>query len=69
LTLKPEGEEGLEGLVAEAPSNLFSIHFRLARAGRQHGRDGASTPGTFDVFFEAKLYSKQSISTEDLQAS
>jgi len=68
LTLKPEGEEGLEGLVAEALSNLLSTHFRLARAGRQHGRDGATAPGTFDIFFEAKLYSKQSMSAEDLQA-
>ena len=68
LTLKSEGESGFEGLVAHALSRLTSKDFRLARAGRQHGRDGATVPGAFDIFFEAKLYSKRSPRTEDLQA-
>lgn len=68
LKLKPDGEDGLEGLVAHALASFMGKQFRVARAGRQHGRDGATTPGTFDVFFETKLYTDRAPRTEDLQA-
>lgn len=68
LCLKPDGEAGFEGLVAHAIASFMGRHFRVARAGRQHGRDGATNPGSFDVFFEAKLYSGKPPSTEDLQS-
>jgi hypothetical protein len=68
LALKPEGDQGLEGLVAHALASVMSRHFRVSRAGRQHGRDGATTAGLFDVFFETKLYGGKPPSSEDLQA-
>src|SRR6478736_385393 len=68
LKLRPDGEGGLEGLVAHCLAALLSRQFRVARAGRQHGRDGATSPGAFDVFFEAKLYSGKPPSTEELQS-
>jgi hypothetical protein len=68
LKLRPDGEGGLEGLVAHCLAALLSRQFRVARAGRQHGRDGATLPGAFDVFFEAKLYSGKPPSTEELQS-
>jgi hypothetical protein len=68
LSLEPDGEDGLEGLVAHALASLLGRQFRVAKSGRQHGRDGATNPGTFDVFFEAKLYSGKPPSTESLQA-
>lgn len=66
--MRPDGEGGLEGLVAHCLAALLSRQFRVARAGRQHGRDGATSPGAFDVFFEAKLYSGKPPSTEELQS-
>lgn len=68
LALKADGEDGLEGLAAHALAAVTSRHFRLARAGRQHGRDGATAPGPFDIFFESKRYADQAPSTEDLQS-
>jgi predicted XRE-type DNA-binding protein len=68
MRLEPGGDEGLEGVVAHALSTVLSRHFRVARAGRQHGRDGATNPREFDVFFEAKLYSGKPPSTESLQS-
>lgn len=68
LGIEPDGEDGLEGLIAHALAALLGRQFRVAKSGRQHGRDGATNPGTFDVFFEAKLYSTKPPSTESLQA-
>jgi hypothetical protein len=68
LRLKPEGDNGFEGLIAHVLAAFLSRQFRVARAGRQHGRDGATTPGQFDIYFEAKLYSGKPPSTEDLQS-
>lgn len=68
LSLDPDGEDGLEGLVAHALSSLIGRQFRVAASGRQHGRDGATNAAAFDVFFEAKLYSGKPPSSESLQA-
>jgi hypothetical protein len=68
LSLDPDGEDGLEGLIAHALASLMGRQFRVAASGRQHGRDGATNAAGFDVFFEAKLYSGKPPSSESLQA-
>src|ERR1700743_670290 len=68
LSLDPDGEDGLEGLIAHSLASLMGRQFRVAASGRQPGRDGATNAGAFDVFFEAKLYSGKPPGTEALQA-
>lgn len=54
--LKPDGDDGFEGLMAAVLSDLTKRSFTLARAGSQHGRDGQSTLDGGTIVFEAKRY-------------
>ncbi|HEY6018986.1 MAG TPA: hypothetical protein VIY48_03565 [Candidatus Paceibacterota bacterium] len=54
--LKPDGDDGFEGLIAAVLSDLTKRSFTLASAGAQHGRDGQSTLDGGTVVFEAKRY-------------
>lgn len=54
--LKPDGDEGFEGLIAAVLSDLTKRSFVLASAGSQHGRDGQSALDGGTIVFEAKRY-------------
>lgn len=54
--LKPDGDDGFEGLMAAVLGDLTKRSFALASAGSQHGRDGQSAPDGGTVVFEAKRY-------------
>lgn len=54
--LKPDGEDGFEGLMAAVLSDLTKRSFALACAGSQHGRDGQSALDGGTIVFEAKRY-------------
>ena len=54
--LRPDGEEGFEGLMAAVLSGLTKRSFALASAGSQHGKDGQSALDGGTVVFEAKRY-------------
>lgn len=54
--LKPNGDDGFEGLVAAVLSNLTKRSFAIASSGAQHGRDGQSAMDGGAIVFEAKLY-------------
>lgn len=54
--LKPDGNDGFEGLLAAVLSDLTKRSFTLASAGSQHGRDGQSTLDGGTIVFEAKRY-------------
>src|ERR1039458_3301632 len=41
LALKPAGEDGFEGLLAEALAAFTGLTIRLARSGSQFGRQGS----------------------------
>jgi hypothetical protein len=56
LALKPAGEDGFEGLLAEAIAAFTGLTIRLARSGSQFGRDGTSPPAPFAIAMEAKRY-------------
>lgn len=56
--LKPTGEDGFEGLIANVLCKITGIPFRLAASGLQFGSDGSSAAGDRHISFECKLYSK-----------
>ncbi|WP_321867130.1 hypothetical protein [Paraburkholderia tropica] len=55
-SMKPDGENGFEGLIAAVLSDLTGRSFALASAGSQHGRDGQSALDGGVILFEAKRY-------------
>ena len=66
LALKPTGADGFEGFLRIVLTELTGIPFRLAASGLQGGLDGdAAFPGDA-VSFEAKRYSKNNISRNDV---
>jgi hypothetical protein len=54
--LKPDGDDGFEGLIAAVLGDLTKRSFALASAGSQHGKDGESALDGGDIVFEAKRY-------------
>jgi hypothetical protein len=54
--LKPDGEDGFEGLVAAVLGDLTKRSFALASAGSQRGKDGQSALDGSAIVFEAKRY-------------
>lgn len=54
--LKPDGDDGFEGLMAAVLGDLTKRSFALASAGTQQGRDGQSALDGATVVFEAKRY-------------
>lgn len=54
--LKPDGNDGFEGLMAAVLSDLTKRSFALASAGSQHGKDGQSALDGGAIVFEAKRY-------------
>jgi len=54
--LKPDGDDGFEGLMAAVLGDLTKRSFALASAGSQHGRDGQSALDGGTIVFEAKRY-------------
>ena len=66
LALKPTGADGFEGFLRIVLTELTDIPFRLAASGLQGGLDGdAAFPGDA-VSFEAKRYSQNNISRNDV---
>jgi hypothetical protein len=65
LKLKPSGDDGFEGLLAGALSELSGLTIRLAKSGLQFGRDGKSSFGPFAIAMEAKRY-RDKLGLEDL---
>lgn len=55
-SMRPDGENGFEGLIAAVLSDLTGRSFALASAGSQHGRDGQSALDGGVILFEAKRY-------------
>lgn len=55
--LKPTGEDGFEGLIANALCKITGFPFRLAASGRQSGSDGSSAARDRHISFECKRYS------------
>lgn len=57
LSLKPEGSEGFEGLLATILSKISGQDFRLAKSGLQNGKDGETlATASNHISFEAKRY-------------
>src|SRR4051794_38798940 len=54
--LKPDGDDGFEGLIATVLSDLTGRTFALASAGSQRGMDGQSGLDSGAIVFEAKRY-------------
>ena len=54
--LKPDGDDGFEGLMAAVLSELTKRSFALASSGSQHGKDGQSALDGGVIVFEAKRY-------------
>ncbi|GAB5606416.1 hypothetical protein [Sideroxyarcus sp. TK5] len=54
--LKPDGDDGFEGLMAAVLSDLTKRSFTLSSAGSQYGRDGQSALDGGSIVFEAKRY-------------
>lgn len=54
--LKPDGEEGFEGLIAAVLCDLTKRSFALASSGSQQGKDGQSSQDHGTIMFEAKRY-------------
>ena len=54
--LKPDGDDGFEGLLAAVLGDLTKRSFALASAGSQHGKDGQSALDGGAIVFEAKRY-------------
>jgi hypothetical protein len=54
--LKPDGDDGFEGLMTAVLSDLTKRSFALASAGSQHGKDGQSSLDGGAIVFEAKRY-------------
>ena len=57
--LEPTGQEGFEGLIGTALSEIASVPFRLARSGSQFGVDGRSAHARGGICFECKRYTGQ----------
>ena len=55
-SLHPTGQEGFEGLIGTALSEIAGIPFRLARSGSQFGVDGRSAHAGAGICFECKRY-------------
>ena len=56
LRIKPAGDTGFEGLLAQTLAAFSGLTFRLAKSGSQFGRDGSSTAAPFAIALEAKRY-------------
>lgn len=56
LHIRPVGDDGFEGLLAEALAAFSGLVFRLARSGSQFGRDGSSPSAPFAIAIEGKRY-------------
>ena len=54
--LHPTDQEGFEGLIGTALSEIAGIPFRLARSGSQFGVDGRSAHAGAGICFECKRY-------------
>ena len=54
--IEPVGDDGFEGLVAEALAAFSGLTFRLARSGSQFGRDASTPLAPFAIAMEAKRY-------------
>ena len=54
--LDATGQEGFEGLIGTALSEIAGIPFRLARSGSQFGVDGRSAYAGAGICFECKRY-------------
>jgi hypothetical protein len=54
--LKPDGDDGFEGLMAAVLTDLTRRSFAIASSGSQRGRDGQSALDRGVVLFEAKRY-------------
>jgi hypothetical protein len=54
--LRPDGDNGFEGLVAAVLGDLTKRSFALASAGSQRGKDGQSSLDDGAIVFEAKRY-------------
>jgi len=71
--IKPDGENGFEGLIAAVLSDLTGRSFAIASAGSQHGKDGQSALDGGTIFFEAKRYDdavpKEKVYTKLLELS
>ena len=59
LALPPSGEDGFEGVFAEALSRVSGVPFRLAKGGAQCGIDGAAAYAEDAICFECKRYKKE----------
>jgi len=64
--LKPSGQTGFEGLLAEVFEQLLDVPFRLAKSGSQFGLDGKASDPNVPICFEAKLYKDTVPSSEVL---
>ena len=59
LALPESGEDGFEGVVAEALSRISGVPFRLAKSGTQFGIDGAAAYAEDAICFECKRHRKE----------
>lgn len=59
LALPASGEDGFEGVFAEALSRVSSVPFRLAKSGTQFGIDGAAAYAEDAICFECKRYKEK----------
>ena len=64
LALPPSGEDGFEGVFAEALSRISGVPFRLAKSGTQFGIDGAAAHAEDAICFECKRYNKEPPASE-----
>ena len=65
--LDATGQEGFEGLIGTALSEIAGVPFRLARSGSQFGVDGKSAHDFAGISFECKRYSGQ-VRTPDIMS-
>ena len=59
LALRPSGEDGFEGVFADALNRISGVPFRLAKGGAQFGIDGAAAYAEDAVCFECKRYTDE----------
>ena len=64
LALRPSGDDGFEGVFAEALSRVSGVPFRLAKSGTQFGIDGAAAYAEDAICFECKRYDKEPPASE-----
>ena len=65
--LDATGQEGFEGLIGTALSEIAGVPFRLARSGSQFGVDGKSAYDGTGISFECKRYASQ-VRTPDVMS-